>query len=227
MDRAAALDEIADHDAPADGGGDGPRELQLLDELADYGRDIARAIAQRVQASEPDQPVAELQAAAMAYARVARAVRLTVMLKAKLAGAPAGDLAGTDGAEADEGGQGGGDAEEVRKLRVERIIERVAKARHPDDEDAVDRLVSEAGERLDDDDLYGGVLERPMSELLALICRDLGLELDWTGLAGEAWARQEIAEGRPGWPLAGCSARSDGGGVPPPPIERAVRPDTG
>jgi hypothetical protein len=220
---AAALDEIVGPDAPADGGPAALRELTLLDELADYGRDIARAIAQRVQAAEADEPVAELQAAAMAYARVARAVRLTVMLKAKLVGRPAG-------AEADAETDGGNDSEDVRKFRVERIIERVARARHADDDDEVERLTTEAAERLDDDDLYGGVLERPMSELLALICRDLGLPLDWPRLAGEAWAQQEIAGGQPGWPLAERAASR------PPPragegdhegAERALRRDSG
>ncbi|HEY4030135.1 MAG TPA: hypothetical protein VGM25_07310 [Caulobacteraceae bacterium] len=209
MSAAATLDEIAGHDALAGGGGDGLREWEGLDELAGYGRDIARVIARRVQAGDADQPVAELQVAAMAYARVARAVRLTVMLKAKLAGTQAGAQiecrAGSQadaGTEADEAAH---DPEQMRKFRVERIIERAAKARHPDDEPAVDRLMTEAGDRLDDDDLYGDVLERPMSEVLALICRDLGLELDWTRLAEEAWATQEIAGGQPGWPLAGLA----------------------
>jgi hypothetical protein len=217
MSAAAALDEIAGD--PDDGGVDELRDLQRLDELADYGRDIARAIAQRVQAAQPDQPVAELQAAAMAYARVARAVRLTVMLKARLAGAPADAQTGSD----TEANAADTEAEDVRKFRVERIIERVARARHADDEDEVDRLTTEAAERLDDDDLYGGVLERPMSELIALICRDLDLTLDWSRLAGEAWARQEIAGGQPGWPLAAlASARA-----PPATEERAFRRDTG
>lgn len=247
MNAAAALDKIAGPEVPASGGAAAPPELRLLDELAGYGCDIARAIAQRVQAADPAQPVAELQAAGMAYARVARAVRLTLMLKAKLADKPA-----PAGAEAKAGTDEAGrrnDPEHMRKFRVERIIERVARARHPGDEDAVDRLMTEAGDRLDDDDLYGGVLERPISELLALICGDLGLPLDWSRLAEEAWARQEIAAGQPGWPLADRAAhpsprtagedamaddpaaatnpRRTAGGVPPPLAEGASRRDTG
>jgi len=87
-----------------------------------------------------------------------------------------------------------------RKARVEAIIERVAKADH--DEEEVDRLVREAGERLDDEDLYGEVLGRPVGELVSLICRDLGLAPDWSRLAEEAWARREAAEGDPRSPFA-------------------------
>jgi hypothetical protein len=69
--------------------------------------------------------------------------------------------------------------------------------------------VLEASERLDRDDVYGDLLARPVSELVALICRDLGLDPDWPVLADEAWAREEMADGAPGWPLAGL-------GNPPP-----------
>lgn len=44
------------------------------------------------------------------------------------------------------------------KVRVERIVDRVAKAACGDDEDRIDRLVIKAGERLDDEDLYGDIL---------------------------------------------------------------------
>jgi len=39
------------------------------------------------------------------------------------------------------------------------------------------------------------VLTRPVGELIALICRDLGLSPDWSLLAEEAWAQAEIAGG--------------------------------
>ncbi len=83
----------------------------------------------------------------------------------------------------------------VHKARVEAIVERIAKGKAKNDEEKVDRLIREAGERLDDEDIYGDVLERPVGELVALICRDLGLDPDWTRLAEEAWAQEEIRIG--------------------------------
>src|SRR5262249_44535607 len=82
----------------------------------------------------------------------------------------------------------------------EAIVERVATASH--DEKTVDRLLRESAERLDDEDLYGDLLERPVSELVARLCKDLGLHPDWAELAEELWAIREAGSGRPGWPLA-------------------------
>ena len=93
------------------------------------------------------------------------------------------------------------DLQDVRKGRISRIMERVVKAGH-DDAEAVERLTGEADDRLDDDGLIGDVLARPVSEIVALICKDLGLDPDWTRLAEEAWARDEIDSGAAGAPFA-------------------------
>lgn len=75
-------------------------------------------------------------------------------------------------------------------------------------------LAFEASDRLDDLDRYGDVLERPVSEFIAMICRDLGLAPDWTRLAKEAWAREELRSGKVGQPLAPFAA--------PPPADEAA-----
>ena len=93
------------------------------------------------------------------------------------------------------------DRSEDRKARVEQIVERVAEAQGEAPE-AVERLVEEAAERLDRDDIYGDVLSKPVSEIVARICQDLGLDPDWPRLAQEAWARAEIESGAAGSPLA-------------------------
>jgi hypothetical protein len=64
--------------------------------------------------------------------------------------------------------------------------------------------VGEAKERLDNDDIYGLVATRPIGELVAMICEDLGLDPDWDHLAAEAWARAEIASGAEGSPFLDC-----------------------
>ncbi len=176
------------------------RQLRMLGELAEIGLEQARALDRQVRRTDPEPSLDELQAAALAYARVSRAVRLTLVLQSKIVEA-------AEGAQAAAAGDADEDAPslplDARKARVERVIERLAKAEHPRDEEEVDALVGEAAERLDDEDLYGDLLDRPMSEIVARLCKDLGLSPDWTELAEELWAKEEIASGGPGWPLAG------------------------
>jgi hypothetical protein len=93
-----------------------------------------------------------------------------------------------------------------RKARTVRIVERIAR-RDCDDAEDIERRVGEAAGRLDQDDIYGDVLSRPISELIAMICKDLGLDPDWPQLAREAWAREEISGGAAGSPLMALTVR--------------------
>jgi hypothetical protein len=190
-----------------------PRQLAMLDRLAEAGLQIAIALetcAKAAAAAPADKPV-DLDAVALGYSRVARAVRLSILLQSKLIeDKDKGDraavrqrgteeriaqaAAATVKAQADEEARRL-DPLYVRQMRIERIVERVAEREHGDDEERVDRLIAEAGERLDDEDLYGDILQRPLGEMVALICRDLGLNPDWERLAGEAWALEERATG--------------------------------
>ena len=95
-----------------------------------------------------------------------------------------------------------------RKSQVERAVEQAAQAQHADDEDAVEQLVFDARERLERENLYGDIMTRPVSEIIDKICRDLGLSPDWPRLAQEPWARDEIASGTAGPPLAAIIAAS-------------------
>lgn len=177
-------------------------QVDILGELAEIGLDIARAAGRKAaQCGETPSPDGA-DNTAMAYARVARAVRLTLMLQAKLVtdirrldAAEDGRIAEIQDAEARS------EPEYRHKVRVERIVERVALAAHGDDEDKVDALMREAGERLDDDDIYRDILTRPVGELVASLCRDLNLDPDWAKLAQEAWAQDEESDPRsPFWP---------------------------
>jgi hypothetical protein len=106
---------------------------------------------------------------------------------------------------------------EGRRERVAQIVERMAR-NDGEPEETVERLYNEAAERLEMLDVYGDPAFRPISELVAEICRDLGLSPDWAVLASHPWARKEIALGErsaddclheeAGWPLKG--------GPPPP-----------
>ncbi len=63
------------------------------------------------------------------------------------------------------------------------------------DGETVERLVAEAAERLERDDIYADIATRPFGETIAAICRDLGIEPDWSLFPGEDWARLRMASG--------------------------------
>jgi hypothetical protein len=154
------------------------RQLDRLDALAEHGLACAKAVADQAQGQTPD-----VAAIALAYSRVSRAVRLTIALHAKLIDdgkAAEREDAKTRAAEA-VAAKEAAELEArsgplyVRKARVEQIVERLAEAEHPDDEDAVDLIVIEAAERLDDETLYGDLMDTPFEEIVDRICADLGL----------------------------------------------------
>jgi hypothetical protein len=204
------------------------RQLERLEELAEMGMRLARAVEAEVTAGE----IAPAKAI-VAVQRAGRAVRQCGLLQIKvlndLARAAANDrIFGARRREAEaEQAAALADPAYGHKARVERIVGRIAAEEHRDDEDAVERLAAECAERLEDDDVYGDVMDRPVGELVALICRDLDLDPDWTRLAQEAWAQDE--HGLPGSPFAHLApkrpppfAAANGEGGPPgerPPVE--------
>ena len=182
-------------------------QLVLLGRLAELGLEVAEEIGRQVRGEAP----ASKTDPALAFARASRAVRLTVALQSKLIDALAALESGQGALEPDDPRR---DPDYLLKARVERIVERAAEAEHDGDAGAVDRLVREAAERLDDIDLYGDLLDRPISDIVAGICRDLDLPLDWSRLAREAWAQAEIVGGEAGAPLAALIETLE---EPPPP----------
>ena len=182
------------------------RQLQLLDRLAEAGLDIALA-AER-QSREPE---ADLSVIAMAYARVSRAVRMTIAKQTRLIDDRRRGIE-AEPAPVDPEAL----AEETHKARAGRVILRVIEAEHPDDDEQIDRLILKAEALMDDEDIYDDILSRPIGQIVAQICQDLNLSPDWTRLAEEAWAKQEIASGAagspfPSFPIAPAMAEGGGG----------------
>jgi len=178
------------------------RQLWVLGRLAEAGLNLALAIER--QGTAEDAAPAAASDVALAYGRVSRAVRLTVALQARtlqdlqaLDEVAARRLAG-DRATAERERQ---NLVQQRKDRVQRVVERVIEAEAAS-ETEVDRLADEAAERLEHDDIYGDLTTRPVGEIIALVCRDLGLSPDWSRLAEEAWAQEEIEGRPPGSPFA-------------------------
>lgn len=177
------------------------QQIAVLGELAELGMRLARGVVADAADEGADQP-----AAAVAFGRLSRAVRMTLMLQARFIK----ELQAWD-RNADYRATVAG---MERKAQVQRIVERVVYSEAADPDEA-ERLVGEAGERLDHDDIYGHVLSRPTSELVAMICKDFGLEPDWPKLAEEAWALEEMTNGSVGLPLAGLRPRPEEKSPPP------------
>lgn len=179
------------------------RQLAVLGRLAEVGLNIALAVERRAlaaEAAEADAPDAAPGVAgdvALAYARVSRAVRLTVALQGRVVKelqALDEDAVRRRIREQADAGRDRQLVEAARKARVERIVERLIREEARDEAEG-DRLADEAYERLEHDDIYGDLSARPVSEIIALVCKDLGLAPDWTRLAEEAWAQDEVASG--------------------------------
>jgi hypothetical protein len=189
-------------------------QLEVLGRLADVGLEIALAIERQVKADDAPPERAHID-----YSRVARAVRLTLMLQADLIR----KLKDYDRGLAFRLATDRKPRVLDRKACIERIVERIA-TEQADTPESAERLMRETTERLDHDDLYGDVLARPISDLIAAICADLGLKPDWPKLAEQAWAQAEIESGDVGWPLARFKALPPlrgKGSIPPRPSPRS------
>ncbi len=194
------------------------QEVAMLTRLAQIGLNIAeaverQAVAQAQFAERAAEPGVAVEASVgrsepgLVYPKVARAVRLTLALRAKAVkelmaldqGEALARLA-RDKATAEAEAQA--DPVERRRERVGRIVRRLIESEEGDPKE-VERLSSDVWERLEDEDgdVYGDLMARPIGEIVALICEDLELSPDWNALAREAWAVEEAASGAPGSPF--------------------------
>jgi hypothetical protein len=145
----------ADLTAPAEARAE--RRLRLLAELAELGMTLARTLV--AQAEDGAEAASQL-----AYARIARAVRQTLALEAKLA----------DESQVRREKQ----AREYsyqRQAKVRRLVERAIEA-DADDSDT-DTLLDDLNERLADPD-DTDFTNRPLIDVVAAICKDLGVTFD-------------------------------------------------
>jgi hypothetical protein len=192
------------------------RHLRTLEDLAEIGMDLART----VQRQAHEQAAADLDAAALGlvFSRIARAVRQTVALEARLAedrqAETAAQLASRTQARATRRRR------EVRAV-VEQAIE--ADAAETDLED----LLLDLEERLVDYD-DADFADRPIGELVARICRDLGVAPDWSLWEDEDWAVEEAVRRGAASP-PGEAEREEGrergdAGVSPTPPAPAMTP---
>jgi hypothetical protein len=203
-------------------------QMAMLTRLAQIGMEIAEACGREACANAGAAEPAARHDPGLVFARVARAVRMTIALQSRLMK----DLAALDRAD--------DQAEKARttrrRMRLSALVEEAARAQvaarreaggqYWADEDAVEdeieQLASEAYERLVDAEDGGDRLGRPFGEVVAGICADLGLSPDWT-------ARLEAAvEAPPDLPAAATAARPEPPAArPPDPALLTPRPSPG
>jgi hypothetical protein len=140
---------------------------EMLLELAEIGMSIARALPRQVAAApegQPPTPPDQVVAASVAFDRVARAIRRTVALISRLH-EPDSPLPLLPAAAAERRL-----AARKRLIRgVEDAIQREARG------DWAEALNVEFRERLDDPDLDDDLGQMPVNEVIAIVCRDLGI----------------------------------------------------
>ncbi|HVJ53774.1 MAG TPA: hypothetical protein VM689_15000 [Aliidongia sp.] len=198
-DPAGAREEACASSAAATPAGDAARDAQRLDELADIGMDIARALRREAQirAARVEEAAAEgypLPPAATAsadislsFSRVSRAVRLTLALKTKLASDQL-DLTekrrdrAVDAARRNRG-----------KRQVVEAVEKLIEAEAPETGRECDHesLYADLRERLDDAEMEDKLDEDGVGHVLKRVCRDLGITQNWRLWQGTSWFQEE------------------------------------
>lgn len=158
------------------------RQLDTLSRLASVALRLAGTATR--QASGGSGGIVALERALRVHERVAWALRLIGVLRAKLTG----DLQSlergeaphliTEGEPLDDGAaESARESELPESLNAERA-ERAESLREAPERDDFDRLLRRTG-----DGEFTDILKRPTDEIIALICRELGLPPDWLDLA--------------------------------------------
>ncbi|HVJ52904.1 MAG TPA: hypothetical protein VM689_10600 [Aliidongia sp.] len=219
-DPTGARAEWCAYPAPEAGEDRAERHLRLLKDLAEIGMNIARAVERQAlerAAAEPAQaePATDI---GLTFQRVAKAIRQTVALEAKLA---ADRDEGLRRAAETEAARAEGRRRDARRARLYQRRRDVARAvrkaidntEYRDKED----LLADLAERLEDEDIEADLHDRPLSEIILQICKDLGIDGDWRLWEGEAWEHEEWEAKAAAW-----RAKQSAEAPPPPPESRGT-----
>ena len=183
--------------------------LRIMRELTEMGMDITRVLHEQVltKATEPDKPPAGGDAQskaepqlrpqpdpAVSFAKLSRAIRLTLDLEARADEALRALIAGEVTAREARREAGKRRAEKAGAAREQAAIDRVEKqvrvaiARESESEAAEDALYEALEERLSHDVAYILAGQRPLRQVVEQLCGELGLTPDWSGWTeGEGW----------------------------------------
>ena len=187
------------------------RRLRLLEELAEIGMELARALRPRPPEDRAADEAASGEAApekgggtgrgkgrepADAFGPLSRAIRLTLVLEART-DAELRDLKAGVARVRDEEQDRAAERDRVaaakdREARIERIRELVLSVADAEIEDdrAFDSLYDDLDERLEEHeaDIEAG---RPLRETVERLCKDLALSPDWSRWGGEGWIEDD------------------------------------
>jgi hypothetical protein len=192
------------------------RQMAMLRELAELGMELARALGAQALAElnpqDTDTPKVTTADPVLTFTRVARAVRQTVALEMRIGRADTQDQAEDDRAFHRY-------EQIARKVLVHEIATDAITLHAEDDDGRRERLLRALDDRLEherpDDEANYAYL--PINTLVTRICRDLGVQPDWS-----LWAERAIvADEEEGWPDAPAPA---GRGPPPAPRQDAAPP---
>jgi hypothetical protein len=166
--------------------------LRLLEELAEIGMELARALKPGPEADEKaDKTAAEAPAKdpAAVFAPLSRAIRLTLALEARTDQDLRDLKAGVSRARKEARAKAAHDCG-AREQQVRALVLNVAE-RECESLEAFDELEEALQERLDYDEAYDEAGQRPVRQTVERLCKDLGLTPDWSRWAGEGWAYEE------------------------------------
>jgi len=195
------------------------RHLRILQELADIGMRLARAVEAEVlappaaaEAAEPAVPARFAGAdLGLVFSRIAKAVRQTLALETRLAD-------GLETARRDQARRRANAEQLTLQHRQEDIRDFVAQAveaegeRRELPETEVERLLDDLDERLEEGRYDDALADAPIPELITRICNDLGVSPDWRLWKHLDWGAEFLREHTP----ADIGAERWLGEYPPP-----------
>jgi hypothetical protein len=212
------------------------RQLAMLQELAEIGMQMARAVRDealaRAEAADDEEDAPKPPSRfgggdlSLVYSRIARAVRQTLALETRIA----------DGIEKARFEQRRAHVAAVRSAFQERqdeIRDHVAEAIEAEaaekgtSEREIERLLDDLDERLEVGDYDEILPDLPIGDLVARICEDLGVTPDWSLWEDQAWAI-EYEKSLPPYNDIGAERWRylEAADPPPPPDAQGPAPDS-
>lgn len=167
------------------------RRLRTFEEISEIGMRLLRGLENPPAKDEAsDKPRLD---PALAFAKLSRAVRLTLELEARAEETLRAAIAGEMTADATRGAARERLAREADADQQQRAVARVADqvfiaiARETETKDDYDERSAALDERLDWDVAYDDVRGRPFREVVEQLCEDLDLTPDWSDWTDDGW----------------------------------------
>ena len=156
---------------------------RTLRQLVAIGMDMARMLQDQAREASASDPGVIGHDLSLRFHRISRSIRMSLALDAKLAA---------------------GFQDRAKERKVAQLTERKALAKEAVsrqvDRDTPDRdLHQERSDRIEREDLED-FSDKPVSEIIAIICADLGITPDWQAWSLEPWAIDERRTHVPGSP---------------------------